>query len=211
MASPEPEHAPPSGRRHFRAKLAVVTRWVHLYASMIGLAALFFFSLTGLTLNHADWTFGCAPREADLEGDLDQGWMRSGQPEVARLEIAEALRARHGLRGTVEDFQVQDDQCSVSFKAPGSSAEATIDRATGHYQLHTVSEGWISVANDLHKGSHSGRAWSWVIDVSAVLLALVSATGLVLVFYVRRRRVAGLLWALAGLAAVVVIALWRSL
>ncbi|MCA9104533.1 MAG: PepSY-associated TM helix domain-containing protein, partial [Planctomycetales bacterium] len=32
-----------------------MVRWVHLYLSMVGFAALFFFSVTGLTLNHPTW------------------------------------------------------------------------------------------------------------------------------------------------------------
>ena len=58
--------------------------------------------------------------------------------------------------------------------------------------------GWVAVLNDLHKGRDSGRGWSVVIDVSAVLLTLVSLTGLLLLFFVYKRRVSGLILAAAG-------------
>jgi len=36
------------------------------------------------------------------------------------------------------------------------------------------------VANDLHKGRDTGKTWSILIDVSAVLMTLISLTGLIL-------------------------------
>ena len=48
--------------------------------------------------------------------------------------------------------------------------------------------GFVALLNDLHKGRDSGRAWSFVIDLSAVLMALVSLSGLVLVYPPHRSR-----------------------
>ena len=62
-------------------------------------------------------------------------------------------------------------------------------------------QGFVGVLNDLHKGRNSGRAWAWLIDLSGVLLALVSATGLWLLWYVRRRRATGLWTGVAGVLA----------
>ena len=54
--------------------------------------------------------------------------------------------------------------------------------------------------NDLHKGRDSGRVWLWIIDLSAVLMTLVSLSGMVLIWFVKRRRFSGLI--LAGVGAV---------
>ena len=35
-------------------------RWLHVYLSMISLAVVLFFSVTGITLNHPDWFFDAA-------------------------------------------------------------------------------------------------------------------------------------------------------
>ena len=43
-------------------------RWLHIYLSMFGLAAVLFFSVTGITLNHPDWFFGEAERRVEAEG-----------------------------------------------------------------------------------------------------------------------------------------------
>ena len=66
----------------------------------------------------------------------------------------------------------------------------------------------VAVMNDLHKGRDSGSTWSWVIDISAVLMTLVSATGLVLLLYLKRRRLSGLVTGVVGTIIIVLIYLF---
>ncbi len=175
-------------------------RWLHIYASMLGLATLLFFSVTGLTLNHPDWMWGGQRRELRLSGRLNPAWLAPGGDEtsVDRLAVAEELRRSHGLRGLVDDFRVDDAECSVAFKGPGSSADVLIRRDTGAYELTVATEGFLALVNDLHKGRHTGPAWAMVIDVTAGLLTLVALSGLWLLLYVRRRRIPGLWTGLGG-------------
>ena len=78
----------------------------------------------------------------------------------------------------MKDFRVEDTDWSVAFKGPGYSADAIVDRATGRYELTETRMGFFAVLNDLHKGRDTGSAWARVIDLSAVLMTLVSLTGL---------------------------------
>ncbi len=178
----------------------MVMRWLHIYISMMGLGALLFFSVTGLTLNHPDWLFGGVRKTQLAKGQLNTNWLASGADEKAvdKLAIVEELRRTQGLRGLVDDFRVDDGECSVVFKGPGSSADVVIDRRTGTYQLTTATEGLVALMNDLHKGRHTGSVWSVVIDVSAVVLSLVAVSGIWLLLYVKRRRSSGLWIGLAG-------------
>lgn len=191
-------------------RLAIVTRWLHIYGSMFGLIALLFFGVTGLTLNHPDWTLGSVRRQEELTGTLELGWIRAGLPDerVARLEIVESLRRRHNVTGAVEEFRLDEREALVAFKGPGCSADAFIDRDTGAYRLTRVREGWVALINDLHKGRHTGAAWAWAIDVSAALTVLISASGLILLLYLRRRRLVGLVTGLIGGAILLAVGYW---
>ena len=111
------------------------------------------------------------------------------------------LRSREHIHGAVSDFRVEDNQISISFRAPGYTADSFIDRDTGKSDVTETSNGLVAVINDLHKGRDAGKAWSLVIDISAMLLVLVSLTGLVLIWFVYKRRSAGLLLA-AGTAII---------
>jgi hypothetical protein len=210
-----------SFRRRLSIRLAALTLWLHIYLSMFGLAAILFFSVTGLTLNHPDWFFAGAERSTQAEGRLDTKWLHldasSAAPgneadpsrQVAKLEVVEHLRKAHSVRGALAEFRVDDRECLVTFKGPGYAADAFIDRDTGRYNLTQTYHGFIAVVNDLHKGRDTGPIWSVVIDASAVLMTVVSLTGLILLFYLRLRRSPGLAVVLVGTAAVVaVVLLW---
>ena len=185
---------------HFRVRrrTAIVSRWLHIYLSMVSFAVVLFFAVTGLTLNHAEW-FAGQVRETHYTGSMAAGWLRpAGGAEPDKLAIVEKLRTAHGIHGAVSDFRVDPDEVSVSFKGPGYAADAFIDRDKDTYELVETKNGVVAVLNDLHKGRDTGSGWAWVIDGSAVLLTLVSLTGLVLLFFVYKRRVSGLVLAAAG-------------
>ncbi len=189
-------------------------RWLHIYLSMFSLAIVLFFSVTGITLNHPDWIFANAERSQQVEGQINPQWLkRSAGPavpdpshEVTKLDVVEHLRRTHGIAGALAEFRVDDQECLVAFKGPGYAADAFIDRESGHYKLTQTYHGVIAVLNDLHKGRDTGPIWSVVIDVSAVLMTVVSLTGLVLLFYLKLRRGPGLIVALMG--AVTALALY---
>jgi uncharacterized protein len=222
--------------RTLQIRFAKLMRWLHIYLSMISLAIVLFFGVTGITLNHPDWFYDAAQGQRASEGDLEVKWLHpdaasvlasangadgralsdpakpaaladSQDRQVAKLEIVEQLRATHMIHGALTEFRVDETECIVSFKGPGYSADAFIERESGHYRLTESYHGLVAVINDLHKGRDTGPVWSVVIDVSAVLMTAVSLTGLVLLFYLKLKRVSGVIVALA--AAVIVILLFR--
>lgn len=195
--------------RRLSTRIAALVRWLHIYLSMFGFATILFFSVTGITLNHPTWFGLDAERMVDASGAVNSGWLGSSPDHaVDQLAIAEFLRAEHRLRGAVREFRVDEFECFVAFKGPGYAADAFIDRATGKYQLTIAQHGGIAVLNDLHKGRDTGIAWAWVIDVSAALMAVSAITGLVLLFYLKRRRVAGLVTAVVGTLLLIAAYAW---
>ena len=66
----------------------------------------------------------------------------------------------------------------MSFKGPGYAADAFVDRKTSAYDVTETRMGVVAIINDLHKGRDTGPAWAQIIDLSAILMMLVSITGL---------------------------------
>jgi hypothetical protein len=178
----------------WKRQLMIVSRWLHIYLSMVSFGIVFFFAATGLTLNHGDW-FTHQQRTVQFHGTLNPKYLAK---DVSKLEVVEQLRNAHGIHGSVKDFRVEDTDCSVAFKGPGYAADVLIQRATGSYELTETRMGLVAILNDLHKGRDSGTAWGVVIDVSAILMTLVSFTGLLLIFFLQKKRLSGLLAAGAG-------------
>jgi hypothetical protein len=166
---------------------------------MISFAIVFFFSVTGLTLNHAD-KFTSEIKSVQEKGKLDTSWVNvTDTLKIPRLQIVEFLREKNNIKAAFTDFRIDDGQLSVSFKGPGYAADVFIDRTTGTYDVTKTMAGFVGVINDLHKGRDTGSTWSMVIDVAAVLMTIVSLTGFLLLLYIKRKRLGGVLVAVAGL------------
>jgi hypothetical protein len=184
---------------HWKRRFAHLARWLHTYLSMLSFAILLFFAVTGLTLNHAEW-FDSHARPAIVHGTLNKEWVNSSNPDgVAKDDLTKYFRQTHHTRGALSDLRIDGDQCEMLFKGPGYEADATIDRATGNYDLTISPFSLVGLLNDLHKGRDAGKTWSNVIDFSAVLMTLVSLTGLTLIFFLNKRRFSGLI--LVGVGA----------
>ncbi|MCP3993410.1 MAG: peptidase [Actinomycetia bacterium] len=184
-------------------------RWLHTYTSMIALLIVLFFGLTGITLNHPDWTFGDATSRTTTSGTLtvdptfDDG-------TVDWLSIAEEIRADYEVKGSVSDFGLNDTEGTITFVNPGYSADLFFDTASASFDLTVEQQGFVAVMNDLHKGRDTGSAWGWVIDISAGFLVAISATGLTMQFLIRKRRRSALISAVAG-AMVSLILIWITI
>jgi len=118
---------------------------------------------------------------------------------VDKLQVVEYLRANAGIHGALADFRIDDQQCEVVFKGPGYAASALVDRETGRFDLTESRFGMAAIVNDLHKGRDTGRGWSNFIDICAVLLVVVSLTGFVLIFFLKKKRAGGIAVAVCGL------------
>ena len=68
----------------------------------------------------------------------------------------EFFRNNYGVRARMSDFITDDTECSVSFKGPGYSADAFIDRETGAFEMTITQYGVVAIMNDLHKGRDTG-------------------------------------------------------
>jgi len=189
--------------KHKWKKRAVIwARWSHIYLSMVSFAILFFFAATGLTLNHQEW-FAGQQRTVSYKGAVSTAWLGEN---VKQLEIVERLRQAHGIKAGLGDLRIDEGQVAVSFKGPGYTADAFIDRPTGSYEITETRMGWGAVVNDLHKGRDAGRVWGKLIDAAAVFMTAVSVTGLTLIFFLAKWRRSGLI--ILGAGAVVCYSLY---
>ena len=189
-------------RRPLRLRVHTVLRWLHIYTSMVSLLVVLFFAATGVTLNHPAWL--ATERTEEVSGTLPASWKTA--KGIDWLVVAEHLRVTNGVRGTVADRREDDREGSLTFRAPGYSADCFIDVETGSYRLSVSYQGAIGVINDLHRGRDAGSAWAWLIDVAGVFLVFLSLTGLGLLFYLRKVRIKALVAMTVGAALVVVLA-----
>jgi|GEM_PF-73276 len=177
-------------------------RWLHVYTSMVALVVVLFFGLTGLSLNHPEWTFG-----TEVTTTTDQGVLGvppvSPSGDVDFLSISEHARDVLGVHGTVESFSATAGRAAITYTDPAYRADLVVDVAAGTYDLAVEQQGWVAAVNDLHRGSDTGSAWRWVIDAAAAFLVVVAVSGLAIQLVMRKRRSSALVAAGAGGALLV--------
>lgn len=183
-----------------KKEVAKLSRWLHIYLSMVSFAIVLFFSVTGLTLNHPSWLGGDKQITVKNKGQLNVNWVNNPDTnKIAKLEIVEFLRKTYAVKGFVSEFRIDDSEITVTLKGPAYSCDAFIDREKGTYEVSEIKMGAVAIMNDLHKGRDSGPGWSWIIDISAVFLILISLSGLILLCFIKKKRVAGFITAFIGL------------
>lgn len=169
---------------HINRKFLAFCRTIHIYLTMLGLAVMFLFGVTGLTINHEDWFGATEPHVQELSGDTPVKLVA----ENDRLGIVEHLRSTFRISGALSGFDDLDDKLSLGFKNPGQIWEVEIDKATGKTTIHSESFNFTALINNLHRGRYSGAAWKWVIDISAILIVVACITGVVLWLALPKRR-----------------------
>lgn len=181
-------------------------RLIHIYSSMAVLLALLFFSLTGVTLNHGDWGSDAGKHYRELEKRLPDGQFPTALPagsdqrRALTAQLRQWLEQAYGMPGgeLTQTFDESEQRIELDIKRPGGYALADINLAEQQFYLVDDFAGYLSLANDLHKGRHAGGSWRWLIDVVAVICVLFALSGFYLLWRQLSRRNAGLLTTLFG-------------
>ena len=187
------------------AWLRQVYQW-HWISSGICLIGMLLFALTGLTLNHAGQIEArpvTVAKDAQLPADLLSEL--KAKPAVSKEPLSKGAQdwiARQlGVSVSGHDTEWSAKDVYVSLPRPGGDAWLSIDRNDGAIIYEVTSRGWIAYLNDLHKGRHTGVAWSWFIDIFAVACFIFCATGLLLLQLHAGKRPAT--WPVVGMGLVI--------
>jgi len=163
-------------------------RTLHVYLTMLGLLVLFFFCVTGFTVNHEEWFGATTPTVSSVDGQTPPALIARNDA----LRIVESLRASFHITGAMTDYEDLGDHYEIGFKNPGQNWEVVVQKPGGQTTVHSEAFNFAAVINNLHRGRYSGAAWKWIIDLSALLITLACATGFVLWLVLPHRRKFGL-------------------
>ena len=172
----------------------------HWISAAVCFAALTLFTVTGITLNHANAisaepavSTGTAQVPDALRGALAAGAAKSPTPPADIAAWAEDA-FKLSLRDATAEWS--EDELYLSAPGPGRDAWVSIDRASGAAKFEKTDRGWLAYFNDLHKGRNTGITWTIFIDLVAAAVLSFSLTGLVLLWIQARQRTST--WPLVG-------------
>ena len=182
-------------------------RTIHVYVSMISMLIVAFFAFTGLTLNHPTWSLGGTTTHVS-NGTVPAGAIAGST--IDYLAISEYARTTFGVSGHVTDYGTQGDTGTIDYAGPGYSANVTFSTTAGTLTASTTQSDLLAILNDVHKGRDTDSSWGWVIDVSAILLLVVTLTGIGIQVLQRKRRRSALLTA-GALSLLTVVLIWVAI
>lgn len=162
----------------------------HWISSAVCLVSMVLFSVTGITLNHAN-AIAAEPNTSEQTlalpapvNDALQGRDSGPLPEAVRAWLTETL----GIRVAGAKPEWSSAEVYLALPRAGGDAWLAIDRNAGELFYETTDRGWIALFNDLHKGRNTGVAWRWFIDIFAAATLVFAFTGLVLMVLHAKRR-----------------------
>ena len=183
---------------------------LHAYLSAFAFITLIFFSLTGLLLDHPDWIHG-KPVEADSKLTIPAAALaaaqRSADPAAA---LAVTVSKMKSLIGAYRTGDLQDGEANLRFEGVKGASTVLIDLKTGKADVAVERAGALSVLGDLHRGKNASVAWRFVIDLSAVLVTVLSVIGYILFFSLRLRLRTSLILTAVSLAAMLGVFVWLT-
>lgn len=168
-----------------------VAKW-HWVSSAVCLVGLLLFTVTGITLNHAQ-SIEAIPQVTTVEGTVPLTIIHAiQQPEAGTQPVPAALKhwlhQEHNVHIALRPAEWSEFDLYVSLPRPGGDAWLSVDLQTGDFIYEQTWRGTIGYLNDLHKGRNTGKAWQWFIDIFAIACLIFTLTGFILLFKFAKNR-----------------------
>lgn len=184
-------------------------RHVHAWLSAFAFLALTFFAGTGLLLNNPNW-FATPSHDIDLQVTIPSQVLAQAKtlenPAPLLLDTVRQLNKTQPLVGAFKSSDLVDGELDIRLEGAKGHTDITVPLDTGLASITITPESTLDVLKNLHRGKHVGAIWKWVIDISAIIILVLSCAGYVLFFSLRKRKTISL-W-LTGLCFVTLVSLF---
>lgn len=186
------------------------SRTLHAWLSAFAFLILMFFSVTGLLLNHPEWF--------DAQKSTQEASLTLSATQLAELQALEnptdrllqTVRAETAVIGRLKSSEVLADEVMIRLASPTGTTDISLLLDSGEVLVNTEKATTVSLLNDLHRGKDVGGLWRWLIDLSAIIILLLSVAGYVLFFSLKSRKATSL-WLTAGSLLLIIALGWLSI
>lgn len=181
----------------------------HWISSAVSLVCMILFSVTGITLNHADF-FEASTEEQTTELKVPEeilqtlslvtdGSNKQALPEQLIVWLDTQLDHELPLAQLIAEWN--EYEIYLQQPVPGGDRWLSIDLDTGDLVYMATDRGVIAWLNDLHKGRNTSWVWLLFIDVFALATLVFCITGLLLLQIHSKRRTST--WYITGAGIVI--------
>ena len=110
-------------------------------------------------------------------------------------------------------FKSKNEEQTTTFtllESPAGSTDLWVLLDNGDVEITQKPATTVSLLNDLHRGKNVGTAWHWLIDISAIIIILLSLAGYILFLTIKTRLVTHLLLTACSLSAIILL-IWSAI
>ncbi|MDO3666490.1 PepSY-associated TM helix domain-containing protein [Acinetobacter higginsii] len=185
-------------------------RYVHGWLSAFAFIVLIFFAATGILLNNPDW-FKSSNDEQIVKLTLPAAFVSAIQKqENPTPAILDFVRDKQPLIGRYKSSEVMDGEVMIRLESPAGSTDLWVLMDEGQVEITQKPASTVSLLNDLHRGKNVGATWHWLIDISAIIIILLSLAGYILFLTIKTRLITHLLLTAGSLAAIILL-IWFAI
>ena len=184
-------------------------RHVHAWLSAFAFLALTFFAGTGLLLNNPNW-FSTPSKDVNVQLTVPTSVITQAKalenPAPLLLDTVRTLAKPQILSGAFKSSDLVDGEVDIRLEGAKGHTDITVALDTGVANITVTPESTLDTLKNLHKGKNVGTVWKLVIDISAIVILILSFAGYLLFFSLRKRKTISL-W-LTGLCFVTLVSLF---
>lgn len=184
-------------------------RHVHAWLSAFAFLALTFFAGTGLLLNNPNW-FSAQSKDINIQLTVPASVLTQAKalenPAPLLLDTVRVLAKPQTLSGKFKSSDLVDGEMDMRLEGAKGHTDIAIAMDTGGTNITITPESTLDTLKNLHRGKNVGVVWKLVIDISAIIILILSFAGYVLFFSLRKRKTISL-W-LTGLCFVTLVSLF---
>ncbi|EOR06138.1 PepSY-associated TM helix domain-containing protein [Acinetobacter genomosp. 15BJ] len=185
-------------------------RYVHGWLSAFAFIVLIFFAATGLLLNNPDW-FKSSNNEQIVKLTLPAAFVSAIQKQENPTQaILDFVRDKQPLIGRYKSSEVMDGEVMIRLESPAGSTDLWVLMDQGEVEITQKPATTVSLLNDLHRGKNVGVTWHWLIDISAIIIILLSLAGYILFLTIKTRLITHLLLTAGSIAAIILL-IWFAI
>jgi hypothetical protein len=181
-------------------------RHVHAWLSAFAFLALIFFASTGLLLNNPNW-FSTPSKDVTIQVTVPSSVLAQAKalenPAPLLLDAVRILVKPQILSGAFKSSDLVDGEVDIRLQGAKGHTDMSIPLDTGLTNITVTPASTLDILKNLHRGKNVGAVWKWVIDISAIVILILSFAGYVLFFSLRKRKTISL-W-LTGLCIVILV------
>ena len=160
----------------------------HGYLSAFAFAALLFFAVTGIALNHPRWFSATQPSNPPTKLTLTSSQLQELRDSPMPAEtLTNLVAVRTTLYGTYKDGAVATDRVFARLRGARGSSDIRADLKDGSVVVTLQRATTLGLFNALHRGEQAGKAWQTFIDIVAVALIVLSLIGYTIFFSMQAR------------------------